>query len=134
MAIRTQDPAADALREWTDVFMRHSTRDIQSVARETGLSLSQVHSLFRLHFRSAFPRTPPGRDPGLTKASPRAPGPPAAAPPAPRPPPSRGNAPRSLIRRGFLGREETSHEAKVQGLAYDKDDTPTRRGRLAHQC
>jgi len=69
MAIRTQDPAADALREWTDVFMRHSTRDIQSVARETGLSLSQVHSLFRLHFRSACPVTDLGESLDLTKAA-----------------------------------------------------------------
>jgi DNA-binding MarR family transcriptional regulator len=69
MVTGTQDPVADALREWTEAFMRHSTRDIQSVARETGLSLSQVHTLFRLHFREVCPVTDLGESLDLTKAA-----------------------------------------------------------------
>lgn len=69
MGPRVEDPVAEALREWTDVFMRHSTRDIQSMTRETGLSLSQVHTLFRLHFQSSCPVTDLGESLELTKAA-----------------------------------------------------------------
>jgi DNA-binding MarR family transcriptional regulator len=69
MGPRLEDPAAEAVREWTDVFMRHSTRDIQSMTRETGLSLSQVHTLFRLHFHSSCPVTDLGESLELTKAA-----------------------------------------------------------------
>ena len=69
MTTTARDPVAEALREWTEVFMRHSTRDIQSVIRVTGLSLSQVHSLFRLHFRSACPITDLGESLELTPAA-----------------------------------------------------------------
>ncbi len=69
MVTAAQRTAADALQEWIEAFMRHSTRDIQSVARETGLSLSQVHTLFRLHFRSACPVTDLGESLDLTKAA-----------------------------------------------------------------
>jgi DNA-binding MarR family transcriptional regulator len=69
MVTLTQDSATEALQEWTEVFMRHSTRDIQSVARETRLSLSQVHTLFRLHYRAACPVTDLGESLDLTKAA-----------------------------------------------------------------
>jgi DNA-binding MarR family transcriptional regulator len=69
MGARIEHPVAEALREWTEVFMRHSTRDIQSLTRETGLSLSQVHTLFRLHHRSSCPVTDLGESLDLTKAA-----------------------------------------------------------------
>ncbi len=69
MTSGTQERVAEALREWTEVFMRHSTRDIQSIVRSTGLGHSQVHSLFRLHFRSACPVTDLGESLGLTRAA-----------------------------------------------------------------
>jgi DNA-binding MarR family transcriptional regulator len=69
MGGRTEEPVAEALREWTEVFMRHSARDIQSLTRETGLSLSQVHTLFRLHHRSSCPVTDLGESLDLTKAA-----------------------------------------------------------------
>jgi DNA-binding MarR family transcriptional regulator len=69
MGAKSQDAVAEAMREWTEVFMRHSTRDIQSLTRETGLSLSQVHTLFRLHHRTSCPVTDLGESLDLTKAA-----------------------------------------------------------------
>lgn len=69
MATGAQERVTQALREWTEVFMRNSTRDIQSIVRSTGLGHSQVHSLFRLHFRSACPVTDLGESLGLTRAA-----------------------------------------------------------------
>jgi len=43
------DPFDAALQEWVSVFMRRSMRGLISFARQRGLSLSQVNTLFHIH-------------------------------------------------------------------------------------
>jgi len=38
----------DVLREWTEVFMRHSMGGFRDFTRQTGLSMSQLGALFRI--------------------------------------------------------------------------------------
>ncbi len=42
-------PLSDVLHEWAKVFMRRSVRDFKRFMDESGLSLSQVTALMRLH-------------------------------------------------------------------------------------
>jgi len=38
------------LRTWSEVFMRRSMHDFRSFSRRSGLSMSQISVLFRLHY------------------------------------------------------------------------------------
>jgi len=44
---------SEVLREWAEVFMRRSMGDIVQLSKQSGLSMSQLGALFRLH-RSGF--------------------------------------------------------------------------------
>ena len=44
---------SEVLREWAEVFMRRSMGDIVQLSKQSGLSMSQLGALFRLH-RSGY--------------------------------------------------------------------------------
>jgi DNA-binding MarR family transcriptional regulator len=44
---------SEIMREWAEVFMRRSMGDIVQLSKQSGLSMSQLGALFRLH-RSGF--------------------------------------------------------------------------------
>jgi DNA-binding MarR family transcriptional regulator len=63
------DPFVSALRNWIDVFMRHSMRNFIHFARESGLSMSQFGTLFHLHREGSTGVTDLGQHLGLSSAA-----------------------------------------------------------------
>jgi MarR family transcriptional regulator, organic hydroperoxide resistance regulator len=47
----TKSKFSEALTEWIDVFMSRSMRNSMGFWKETGLSMPQITTLFRLHYR-----------------------------------------------------------------------------------
>lgn len=45
----TLDLLSDVLRQWAEVFMHHSMRDFRQFTRASGLSMSQLGTLFHLY-------------------------------------------------------------------------------------
>ena len=66
-------PAADqfsaTLQAWVAVFMRHSMRNFLQYARENGLSMSQVNTLFHIHRRGGCSVTEVAENLGVTNAA-----------------------------------------------------------------
>ena len=46
-----QNSFTEVMTEWTNLFMRRSMRDFHDFMRSWGLSMPQVSTLFRLHYR-----------------------------------------------------------------------------------
>jgi DNA-binding MarR family transcriptional regulator len=46
--MQSTDPLAASLQEWIHIFMRRSMRNLMLFARENGLSVSQIMTLFRI--------------------------------------------------------------------------------------
>jgi len=58
-----------ALREWAELFMRHSMRDFIHFIKETGLSTTQLNTLMRLYYHHACPVSEIGDHLGITNAA-----------------------------------------------------------------
>jgi DNA-binding MarR family transcriptional regulator len=67
--MRDSDEVVDALREWTEVFMRRSMGAVVYVARQHELSMSQVGALFQLSHRGMSSVTNIGDKLGVTSAA-----------------------------------------------------------------
>jgi DNA-binding MarR family transcriptional regulator len=51
--MQTSEPFISALHDWAEVFMRHSMRDFILYSKTSGLSISQIRTLFQIHRRGA---------------------------------------------------------------------------------
>jgi DNA-binding MarR family transcriptional regulator len=60
---------ATTLRAWAEVFMRRSMRDLREVTRQTGLSMSQISTLFRIYRGGVCGVSDIGEDLGVTSAA-----------------------------------------------------------------
>ena len=59
----------EVLREWAGVFMRRSMNEFMGSLRDTGLTMPQLSTLIRLHFKGACPVSDIGADLGVTTAA-----------------------------------------------------------------
>ncbi len=57
------------LREWAEVFMNRSMRDTMQFWKECGLSMPQISTLMKLHYRGACGVTEVGSHLGVTNAA-----------------------------------------------------------------
>jgi DNA-binding MarR family transcriptional regulator len=67
--MRDSDEVVGALRDWADVFMRRSMGAVLYVARQHGLSMSQVGALFQLSHRGTSSVSNVGDRLGVTSAA-----------------------------------------------------------------
>jgi DNA-binding MarR family transcriptional regulator len=65
----TSDPLNDLLRQWAEVFMHHSMRDFRQFTRLSGLSMSQLGTLFRLYHCGTCRVSDIGEHLGVTNAA-----------------------------------------------------------------
>jgi DNA-binding MarR family transcriptional regulator len=65
----TNEPFILALRQWAEIFMRHSMRDLKQSARRSGLSLPQLIVLLRLYRGSSCGVSEIGGHLGVTNAA-----------------------------------------------------------------
>jgi DNA-binding MarR family transcriptional regulator len=63
------DPFVDTLKEWTEVSMRHSMRNMLRYARESGLSMSNLGAIFHIHRIGSCGVTEVGAHLGVTSAA-----------------------------------------------------------------
>jgi DNA-binding MarR family transcriptional regulator len=63
------DPLVATLKEWTEVSMRHSMRNIIRYARESGLSMSNLGAIFHIHRIGSCGVTELGDHLGVTSAA-----------------------------------------------------------------
>jgi DNA-binding MarR family transcriptional regulator len=63
------DPFVVTLQEWIEVFMQRSIRNFICYARESGLSMSQLGALFRIHRFGSSAVTDLGDDLGVTSSA-----------------------------------------------------------------
>ena len=63
------DPFVPTLQHWIEIFMRRSMRNFFHYARETGLSMSQLGTLFHLHRMGSSGVTDLGDHLGVTSAA-----------------------------------------------------------------
>ena len=47
--MRSDDPLISTLKIWTEIFMRRSMHNFIRYSKESGLSMSQIGALFRIH-------------------------------------------------------------------------------------
>jgi len=47
--MRSTDPFVSTLQTWIDLFMRHSMQNFIHYSKNSGLSMSQIGALFRIH-------------------------------------------------------------------------------------
>jgi DNA-binding MarR family transcriptional regulator len=66
--MKTNDPFLAAWNEWIEIFMRRSMRNFLLYSKESGLSMSQIGALFRLH-RGASGVSDLGDGLGVTSAA-----------------------------------------------------------------
>jgi DNA-binding MarR family transcriptional regulator len=57
------------LRDWTETFMRRSMQDFVQFSKDSGLSMTQLHTLFRLHHAGICGVTDVGDHLGVTNAA-----------------------------------------------------------------
>jgi DNA-binding MarR family transcriptional regulator len=60
---------SEALREWIEVFINRSMRDTMHFRKECGLSMPQIGTLMKLHFRGACGVSEVGSYLGVTDAA-----------------------------------------------------------------
>ncbi len=60
---------SDIVREWSEVFMRHSGRDFRRYMDENALSFSQVNVLMRLYHSGTCGVSQLGEEMGITNAA-----------------------------------------------------------------
>ncbi|HEY46486.1 MAG TPA: MarR family transcriptional regulator [Anaerolineae bacterium] len=63
------DPFVATLKEWTEVSMRHSMRNIIRYARESGLSMTNIGAMFHIHHIGSCGVTDLGDHLGVTSAA-----------------------------------------------------------------
>ena len=63
------DPFFSTLHKWIEVFMKNSAQDLIQLARENGLSKSQLGTLFHLHHKGSVGVTDLGTHLGVTSAA-----------------------------------------------------------------
>jgi DNA-binding MarR family transcriptional regulator len=63
------DPFVTTLKEWTEVSMRHSMRNIIRYARASGLSMSNIGAIFHIHRIGSCGVTELGDHLGVTSAA-----------------------------------------------------------------
>lgn len=63
------DALVKSLREWTNIFMRHSMRDFMLFAKEKNYSMAQVNALFRIHHKGTCGVSDLGEAMGVTSAA-----------------------------------------------------------------
>ena len=63
------DPFDAAMQEWITVFMRRSMQSFIRYARESGLSMSQLNTLFHIHHAGGTGVTDLGEHLGITNAA-----------------------------------------------------------------
>ena len=63
------DPFDAALQEWVAVFMRRSMQSFIRYARQSGLSMSQINTLFHIHRASGSGVTDLGEHLGISNAA-----------------------------------------------------------------
>jgi DNA-binding MarR family transcriptional regulator len=93
--MRDSDEVVGALREWNEVFMRRSMGAVLYVARQHGLSMSQVGALFQLSHRGTSSVSNVGDRLGVTSA--------AASQMLDR-----------LVRQGLIGRSEDPNDRRAK--------------------
>ena len=57
------------LRDWSETFMRRSMHDFVQFSKDSGLSMTQIHTLFRLHHTGMCGVTEVGDHLGVTHAA-----------------------------------------------------------------
>jgi len=57
------------LRDWSETFMRRSMHDFVQFSKASGLSMTQIHTLFRLHHAGMCGVTEVGDNLGVTHAA-----------------------------------------------------------------
>ena len=60
---------SEALRKWIEVFTNRSMRDTMQFWKESGLSMPQISTLIRLHYRGACGISEMGNHLGVTNAA-----------------------------------------------------------------
>jgi DNA-binding MarR family transcriptional regulator len=63
------DPFVATLKEWSELSMRHSMRNIIRYARESGLSMSNLGAIFHVHHMGSCGVTELGDHLGVTSAA-----------------------------------------------------------------
>jgi DNA-binding MarR family transcriptional regulator len=63
------NPFVATLHEWIEVFMHHSMRNFIRYSRESGLSMSQIGALFRIHHKGGSGVSDLGEHLGVTSAA-----------------------------------------------------------------
>ena len=63
------DQFNQVLRDWSETFMRRSMHDFVQFSKESGLSMTQIHTLFRLHHSGMCGVTEIGDHLGVTHAA-----------------------------------------------------------------
>jgi DNA-binding MarR family transcriptional regulator len=86
------------LRKWAEVFMRRSMHDFIQFSKESGLSMTQLNTLFRLYYAGACGVSDLGDHLGVTNA--------AASQMVDR-----------MVQQGLLGRSEDSADRRVKKIA-----------------
>ena len=85
------------LRDWSEVFMRHSMREAREFTRRSGLSMSQLSTLFRLYYSGQCGISDIGDHLGVTNAA-------------------SSQMVDRLVQQGFIERSEDPHDRRSKNL------------------
>jgi DNA-binding MarR family transcriptional regulator len=94
----TQQQLSQALREWAEIFMHRSMRDFFHFLKETGLTITQLNTLMRLHYGGSCGISEVGDHLGITNAA-------------------TSQMVQRLVEQGLLERTEDAHDRRVKQLA-----------------
>jgi DNA-binding MarR family transcriptional regulator len=94
----TQQQLSQALREWAEIFMPRSMRDFFHFLKETGLTITQLNTLMRLHYGGSCGISEVGDHLGITNAA-------------------TSQMVQRLVEQGLLERTEDAHDRRVKQLA-----------------
>lgn len=94
----SEDQFNQVLHRWVEVFMRRSMREFMEFSRSSGLSMSQLSTLFRLYHRGMCDVTDVGEHLGVTNAA-------------------ASQMVDKLVQLGLLERSEDPHDRRVKQLA-----------------
>lgn len=94
---RTKSQFSETLTEWIDVFMSRSMRNSMGFWKETGLTMQQITTLFRLHYRGSCAVSDIGSYLDIT-------------------PPAASQLTDKLVRDGLVERTEDHNDRRVKQL------------------
>ncbi len=108
----SQKQLADAVRDWAEVFLHHSMRDLGHFMHAAGLSMPQFNALMRLYHQESCGVSDIGRQLGVSNA--------AASQMIER-----------MVQQGLLARAEKAGDRRVRQLSLTPKGRALARGALA---